>query len=230
MVVNKTLNGTYGHFLTDYYTILSWKTGTDDVNPIRNLVVTATNDTLKGQVLTGVISFHRNFENDTYNRYIAMKLLLDIGTAKFFDRNADTSSLESSLIDQDISHAQVTVCPSYPLFMKDWDLNNSSYYRLYDYHGGTETMNTMSTVKLLTAQVVLDYIKDLDEYVEVLPYDIYMGPYSAPIFEAGELVTYRDLLYALLFPSSNQAAYILSRNVGNLLLRTYRGDHFISND
>lgn len=231
VVVTKTIDGTYGHFLTDYYTILSWKTGTDEVNPVRNIYCTATNDALKGQILSGVVSFHRNSENDTYNRYKAMKILLDIGTARYLDREADTSALESAFLEQDISHAQVIVTPTYTRFMKGWDLNTSSYYRLYDYHGGAETMNTMSTVKLLTALVVLDYIEDLDTYVEVSENDLYWGQYpiNTVTFSAGAKVTYRDLLYGLLFPSWNQAAYCLARNVGNYLLRTYRGDHFLDN-
>lgn len=73
-----------------------------------------------------------------------------------------------------------------------------------------------SLTKIMTALVVLDNIKDLDQQV-VLISDDFKGLAKANAvtagFTKGEIVTYRDLLYGLLLPSGADAAKALARTV-----------------
>lgn len=73
-----------------------------------------------------------------------------------------------------------------------------------------------SLTKIMTALVVLDNIKDLDQQV-VLISDDFKGLARANAvtagFTKGEIVTYRDLLYGLLLPSGADAAKALARTV-----------------
>ena len=73
-----------------------------------------------------------------------------------------------------------------------------------------------SLTKIMTALVVLDNIKDLDQQV-VLINDDFKGLARANAvtagFTKGEIVTYRDLLYGLLLPSGADAAKALARTV-----------------
>jgi D-alanyl-D-alanine carboxypeptidase (penicillin-binding protein 5/6) len=81
--------------------------------------------------------------------------------------------------------------------------------------------------------VVLDYTKDLDVFLTITQEDrdsatSYSSAYS--LFEGGEKITIRDLLYASLLPSSNVANYVLARYVGQFLLETYNTNGFIPNN
>ena len=73
-----------------------------------------------------------------------------------------------------------------------------------------------STTKVMTALVVLENIKDLEQTVEVLEEDFEnLEPgASSSGFKAGEFVRVIDLLYGLMLPSGNEAANILARYVG----------------
>ena len=73
-----------------------------------------------------------------------------------------------------------------------------------------------SLTKIMTALVVLDNIKDLDQQV-VLINDDFKGLARANAvtagFTKGEIVTYRDLLYCLLLPLGADASIALARTV-----------------
>lgn len=229
ITVTASLLNHYGSVIADEYTILGWKTGS--MGALTNLAIAVTSDDLKGNVLVAVMS--RNFAADTEdnNRSLATKYLLDIGKALFFDRTADISNIESLMIAQHPEHAMVCVLPYCDTrLLTKLDLVNDGYFNLYNYgtNGRNAIINTMSMIKLLVAQIVLEYIADIDEYVEITQGDITAATGgTGAIFSAGEKVTYRDLLFALLLPSSNQAGYTLARCVGKYLLTTYRGNGFI---
>lgn len=74
-----------------------------------------------------------------------------------------------------------------------------------------------SVTKVMTAMVMLDYIKDLDETIEFKTFD-YNIQGSAIIFEAGDIITYRDALYAMMLPSSCMTAQCVARNIGKKIL------------
>lgn len=73
-----------------------------------------------------------------------------------------------------------------------------------------------STTKIMTALVVLDHVKDLNEKVTVTEEDFagVEADSSKAGFQPGEEVPVIDLLYGLLLPSGNEAANTLARHVG----------------
>ncbi|MBR5538203.1 MAG: serine hydrolase [Clostridia bacterium] len=77
-----------------------------------------------------------------------------------------------------------------------------------------------SMSKMLTALVVLDVLHDVDTRITVTQDDVALvapGFYQED-FRDGDIVSVKDLLAAMLLPSSNVAAHILGRYVGQILL------------
>ena len=74
-----------------------------------------------------------------------------------------------------------------------------------------------STTKLMTAIVVLDNVKDLNEKANVSFYAVHEVPYSYSSAELvpGESVTIKDLLDSLLIASANDSAFVLAEYVAN---------------
>lgn len=76
-----------------------------------------------------------------------------------------------------------------------------------------------SLTKLLTAYTVYQYVEDLDGTMISAPRYVYDELYglngSTADIRQGETLSARQLLYALLLPSSNEAANILADYVGN---------------
>jgi D-alanyl-D-alanine carboxypeptidase (penicillin-binding protein 5/6) len=80
-----------------------------------------------------------------------------------------------------------------------------------------------STVKIVTAMVVLDHA-DLNTELVFDPADSATAEESRMGLEAGDTVTVQQLLTGLLVPSGNDAARILARHVGTLLLGDAEGN------
>lgn len=62
----------------------------------------------------------------------------------------------------------------------------------------------------------LDFCPDLGEKIEFISSDLTDG--SGAIFQAGDIVSLKDAIAALLLPSSNMAATAIARNIGKLYL------------
>lgn len=73
-----------------------------------------------------------------------------------------------------------------------------------------------STTKIMTALIVLENVTDLSEKVtaEASDFEHVTADSSNAGIKEGEVVTVEDLLYALMLPSANEAAYMLARHVG----------------
>lgn len=73
-----------------------------------------------------------------------------------------------------------------------------------------------STTKIMTALIVLENVTDLSETVtaEASDFEHVTADSSNAGIKEGEAVTIEDLLYALMLPSANEAAYMLARHVG----------------
>lgn len=73
-----------------------------------------------------------------------------------------------------------------------------------------------STTKIMTALIVLENVTDLSETVtaEASDFEKLSADSSNAGIKQGETVTVEDLLYALMLPSANEAAYMLARHVG----------------
>lgn len=79
-----------------------------------------------------------------------------------------------------------------------------------------EKISIASMTKIMTAIVAIENIKDLDQEITLQYADFYgLAEANAAVagFYAGERVTYRDLLYALMLPSGADAAQALTRNI-----------------
>lgn len=82
-----------------------------------------------------------------------------------------------------------------------------------------------STTKIMTSMVLMDYVPDLHEKVTLRQEDIdaltvaSTGWYGEDIL-LGESVTYEDLLYIMMLPSSNIATEMVSRAVGERILKS----------
>ena len=109
----------------------------------------------------------------------------------------------------------------FPQLLHNLDFANSSYYKLYEYNPGM--VDTMSTIKSLTAAVALDYINDLNTLVTIKGSDITDATGGThPIFNAGDKLTIKDLIYANSVRSSNQASYALARIIGQAIIKNER--------
>lgn len=80
-----------------------------------------------------------------------------------------------------------------------------------------------STTKIMTALLTLENVKDLNETVTAEQGDFakVTADSSNADIKVGETVRVIDLLYALMLPSANEAAYILARHVGGT------SEHFV---
>lgn len=87
----------------------------------------------------------------------------------------------------------------------------------------TERRAPASTVKIVTAMVVLDHAK-LDAQVVFDAVDTATEDESRMGLVGGDTVTVQQLLTGLLLPSGNDAARALARHVGALLLEDAAGD------
>ena len=72
-----------------------------------------------------------------------------------------------------------------------------------------------STTKLLATEVIIERCQDLSELVNVSYYAVRSVPYSYSIapLQPGEILSVKDLLYAMLVGSSNDASYVLAQYV-----------------
>jgi D-alanyl-D-alanine carboxypeptidase (penicillin-binding protein 5/6) len=87
----------------------------------------------------------------------------------------------------------------------------------------TEQRAPASTVKIVTAMVVLDHA-DLNTEIVFDEADTASADESRMGLQAGDTVTVQQLLTGLLIPSGNDAARTLARHVGSLLLGDTDGD------
>ena len=73
-----------------------------------------------------------------------------------------------------------------------------------------------STTKIMTALLTLENVSDLSAVVtaEDSDFEHVTADSSNAGIKVGEQVTVKDLLYALMLPSANEAAYMLARHVG----------------
>ena len=72
----------------------------------------------------------------------------------------------------------------------------------------------------MTSIVFLDYLESLNACTSITARDIQgTTGTSGSIFSVGDTVSSKDLMYAAMLPSSNQAANALSRIAGNVILQ-----------
>lgn len=182
---------------TAYY-IFGGKTGTGTaVQQSLVMLVPAPN----GNMLVGAIA-----ENST-DRFVAMKELFDIGI----------HCLDPVFVPPD-GHTLTATNFAVALMPHGNPLSYEGYDIPLLYAANENTAKACaSTAKVLTAMVMLDYVKDLNEMFEIEASDIQ----PASIVKAGDIISFKDALHAMLLPSANEVAKAISREVGYKILNAY---------
>ena len=132
------------------------------------------------------------------NRFTAMKELLDVIANESGEVNTASAACAYELgtqIPQLYDVAKIT-----PVYSKQENLE----------------IIPASVTKIMTAMTALDFCPYLGEKMEFISSDLTDG--SGAIFQAGDIVSLKDAIAALLLPSSNMAATAIARNIGKLYL------------
>ena len=144
------------------------------------------------------------------NRFAAAKQAVDAALVKYHDPSADNSAAE-------ICAEAAAVCKV--------PKHNARAYSLLELpllleKNADEVMEPKSASKVLTAMLTLDHIPDLytkmivtQEVIDAMPGRLYDSE-----FKAGDVITVKDALFAMLLPSSNTAAFVLGDFVGKRIL------------
>lgn len=138
-------------------------------------------------------------------RFTAMKELLDCASKISADpKSADSVAIYSA------TKGCVVELPANPAMFQNIPLD-----ALYTLDGDSQTVPA-STTKVMTAITGLDYVNDLNEKVTIKSSDIETG--SGNVFTAGDIVSIKDLLYAMMLPSSNTGAHAFARACGEKIV------------
>lgn len=193
VTVNTTVTSSY---LEDYYFLFGGKTGTVDGQANLLAVVEGPDERLFAVIILGAEG----------NRFEAARIALDAAMIKYYDKNADNSSLNVPA-----KSAAVCVIPN----------NNTLAYTDYNlnilYEKDIYTLRTPASItKVMTSICMLDFVSDINESFEIKASDITSG--SGNYFYDGDIITYKEALHAMLLPSSNTTAEATATAVGHRIL------------
>lgn len=155
-----------------------------------------------GKQVAGYI--HGTAGNQTTDRFGAMKELMDIASTIL---SGGTTTDTVTKADEAIA----VLVPTY--FTANYEQQTMDV--LYA-QNETNVIVPASTTKILTALTVLDWIDDVNETFTFIQSDMIGG--SGAVFKVGDIVSFKDALYALMLPSSNQSAQAMARVVGRKIL------------
>ena len=191
--------------LTEAYEILGGKTGTlTDYRAFNLSVIVRPHGSDLTLACTVMGADTKNGEGS--DRFVAARQALDAAV--------------SGKRDADVCAKSAIVCKVPPLGGSEY---HPTLEILYEKNSG-EQLRPASMTKLLTSAIVIEQVADLDTRITVpqdaldaiQPSGFYIGD-----LKAGDTLTVRDALHALMLPSSNAAAFVLGAYVGNLLLNDY---------
>lgn len=193
VTVNTTVTSSY---LEDYYFLFGGKTGTVDGQANLLAVVEGPDERLFAVIILGAEG----------NRFEAARIALDAAMVKYYDKNADNSSLNVPA-----KSAAVCVIPhNNTLAYTDYNLNILYEKDIY-------TLRTPASItKVMTSICMLDFVSDINESFEIKASDITSG--SGNYFYDGDIITYKEALHAMLLPSSNTTAEATATAVGHRIL------------
>ena len=113
-----------------------------------------------------------------------------------------------------------------------WVVADSSTGFILDSSNPAKKLQIGSLTKIATAMVVLDWVDagqhDINEFASVPNAAAGLNTVQSAGLTPGDRVTLRDLLYAALMQSDNQAAETLAAHVGGTLGRGAAGDAFVA--
>jgi hypothetical protein len=180
--------------LENYYHIFGGKTGT---TTLMNLVVVV--NAPNGRMFVGSIV------DSPTDRFADAKAMFDIATAYLNGTQTGTETINAKA-------GAVALLPIGNPFM--YQGFNTDFIWSKD---GDTLYYPASTTKVMTAMVALDYITNLNEKIIIQSSDIAEG--SGNYFVNGDIITFKDALYAMMLPSSNTCANAVARVVGEKILR-----------
>ena len=124
----------------------------------------------------------------------------------------DTSSNSSLSINSDASVGNALEVYSDACLLLEVNTSKILYEK-----NANKRMYPASTTKLMTAMIVLEKCEDLSQQANVSYYAVHSVPYSYSVtpLQPKESFSIKDLLYALLVGSANDAAYVLAEYVVN---------------
>lgn len=137
-------------------------------------------------------------------RFTAMKQLMDI-CSTILGGGTTTDSVT------DATYAAAFEVPTYYTPTYEQQTLNMLY-------GQSETTSVVpaSTAKLITAVTMLDWVEDIHDTFAFVSGDMIGG--SGSVFSAGDVISFKDALYAIMLPSSNQTAHAVARVIGRKIL------------
>lgn len=186
-----------GAALEDYYFLFGGKTGTVDGQSNLLAICEGPDERLFVVVVLGA----------SVNRFEAAKQVMDVAVQKYLDPSFDASS-----VDVPAKSAAACLLPLY----------NTKAYTDYDlnilYEKDIYTSRTPASItKVMTAMCMLDFVTDLNSEFVIRQADITTG--SGNYFYAGEMISYKESLHAMMLPSSNTCAEATATAVGHLILK-----------
>ena len=193
------------HFLTDHYPIMGGKTGSHMRKSIYNLV-TLVDVPGTGDWLACAVLYAQQPNGEPNNRFVAAKQAVDAALEKQRDCAVEVCAECAAVCKVPKHNSRAYSLLNIPvLFEKNAD----------------EVKEPKSASKILTAMLTLDYVADLhtkitveQEVIDAMPGRLYDGE-----FKAGDIITVKDALFAMLLPSSNTAAFVLAHFVGQRILQ-----------
>ena len=137
-------------------------------------------------------------------RFSAMKQLMDIAATILGGGSTSATVTDAT------SATAIKVPTYYPM-----NYEQQTPETLYAQAGATSIVPA-STTKIITAITMLDWVDDLNATFAFVSSDAVGG--SGAVFSAGDVISFRDALYAIMLPSSNMTATAVARVVGNRIL------------
>lgn len=155
-----------------------------------------------GKQVAGYI--HGTDDNQTTDRFGAMKQLMDIANT-ILSGGTNTNTVDKA------DEAIAVLVPTYFTANYEQQPMNVIYAQ-----NENNVIVPASTTKMLTALTMLDWIPDINDTFTFVQSDMIGG--SGAVFSVGDVVSFKDALYALMLPSSNQSAQAMARVVGRKIL------------
>ncbi len=193
ITVNTTVTSTN---LENYYFLYGGKTGTVDGQQNLLAVCLGPDDRLFVVVILGAVA----------NRFTCARQAMDEAVKKYNDPsyNGPASAVEAGA-------AAVALVPLY---------NTKGYVsKTVDllYAKDANSIRTPASItKVMTSICMLDFVYDINTKMTIKTLDITSG--SGPTLYNGDVMTYREALYAMLLPSSNTTAEATATSVGHIML------------
>lgn len=196
--------------LDPYYEILACKDGELPVEEIRNLaVILQIPDSKDKLAVVCLLAQGRNHQ--TNGSRAAVKAIADVCLRRLEDPQAD------------ISDIKIPCGSAMAVLLPEEGVDPENLTILYEKDPDRQIM-TASITKVLTAVCVLDVQQDLENVFDYRYFDTNIGGFYVQDFLPGDVLTYREGLYALLLPSSNVTARALARASGLTILEQGKPD------